>query len=462
MPRSPLRPSAAIALAVLAASAATAVACRGTLSRAPEPVIHVERLPVDTIRHDTVAGDTAFPMMPAPAPARTVSSAPIRVLVAGAASSAEIVATGRWTAIGRDGSSLAAGADDAHWVVSMRGGRVRLANIDDGRASSLESPLTIRALDARSRVIANGKAYRGELLVVASGDELVVVNRLPIEEYLRGVVPLEIGERQAGERAAVEAQAIAARSYAYTHLAPSRRFDVRATVDDQVYGGAGAERPVSDAAVAATAGQVLRYAGRIADTPYHSTCGGMTAEPGEVWTGEAGAPYLRRVDDHIPGSRRAYCDISPRYDWVREMSGDAIGAAVTRYLKSRGATRAIGTARALRIESRTPSGRVGSLAIEGSEGETTLRGNAIRYALRAAGGELLNSTYFSIESSGSSVEAGGGGERGGRRRFTLRGHGYGHGIGMCQWGAIGRARAGQDAVTILQTYYPGTSVGIVQ
>jgi stage II sporulation protein D len=340
----------------------------------------------------------------------------------------------------------------------MRGGRVRLANIDDGRSSSLESPVTIRALDAQSRVIANGKAYRGELLVVASGDELIVVNRLPIEENLRGEVPLEIGERQASERAAVEAQAIAARSYAWTHLAPSQRFDVRATVDDQVYGGAGAERPVSDAAVAATAGQVLRYAGRIADTPYHSTCGGMTAEPGEVWTGEGGAPYLRRVDDHIPGSRRAYCDISPRYDWVREMSGEEIGAAVSRYLKSRGGARGIGTARALRIESRTPSGRVGSLAIEGSEGETTLRGNAIRYALRVAGGELLNSTYFSIESSGSS-----GGEGGrGSRRFTLRGHGYGHGIGMCQWGAIGRARAGQDAVTILQTYYPGTSVGIVQ
>jgi stage II sporulation protein D len=180
----------------------------------------------------------------------------------------------------------------------------------------------------------------------------------------------------------------------------------------------------------------------------------MTAEPGEVWTGESGAPYLQRVDDHIPGSRRAYCDISPRYDWTREMSGEEIGSGVTRYLKSRGGSQRIGTAQALHIESRTPSGRVGTLAIEGSDGETTLRGNAIRYALRVAGGELLNSTYFSIESTGSS--------RTGGRRFTLHGHGYGHGIGMCQWGAIGRARAGQDAVTILQTYYPGTSVGYVQ
>lgn len=454
MPRSRLPCSAGVAALILAAAA-----CRGTLNRAPEPVIHVDRLPVDTIRRDTVrrdtiAGDTAFPMMPGPA--RRVVGTAIRVLVANAAASASLAATGRWAIEDAEGRSTAVGDDGGHWSVAMQGGRLRLANTDNGRVSSMASPLSIRSLDEGSPLRASGRAYRGELLVVASGDEVIVVNRLPIEEYLRGVVPLEIGDRQAGEHAAVEAQAIAARSYAYTHLAPSQRFDVRATVDDQVYGGVAAERPVSDAAVAATAGEVLRYAGRIADTPYHSTCGGMTAEPSEVWTGEGGAPYLRRVDDHIPGSRRSYCDISPRFDWTREMSGEEIGAAVTRYLHSRGSSTEIGTARALRIESRTPSGRVGTLTIDGSEGQTTLRGNAIRYALRVAGGELLNSTYFSIEASGPGRSAAG------ERRFTLRGRGYGHGIGMCQWGAIGRARAGQDAATILQTYYPGTSVGNVQ
>jgi stage II sporulation protein D (peptidoglycan lytic transglycosylase) len=454
MPRLRFRRStSAGATLVAGALLATAIACRGTLNRAPEPVVVVSTVPADTARRDTVAADTAFPMMPAPG--RQVISAPIRVLVANAAPTASIGATGRWSAIDRDGSSLAAGDDDAQWTVAVRSGRLRLSGGRGGSASSLESPLTIRALDATSRVVVNGRAYRGELLVLSSGDEVIVVNRLPIEDYLRGVVPLEIGERQASEHAAVEAQAIAARSYAYTHRSLAERFDVRATVDDQVYGGAGAERAVSDAAVAATAGAVLRYAGRIADTPYHSTCGGMTAEPSEVWTGESGAPYLRRVDDHIPGSRRAYCDISPRYEWTREMTGAEVGAAVTRYLRSRGSSVQIGVARSLSVESRTPSGRVGTLAVDGSAGETTLRGNAIRYALKVAGGELLNSTYFSIESSGSSRSAAG-------RHFTLHGHGYGHGIGMCQWGAIGRARAGQDAVTILQTYYPGTSVGIAE
>lgn len=340
MPLSAPQRKAVVATAVLLAAAG----CRGALTRSPEPVIHVDRLPVDTVRHDTIAGDTAFPTMPAPA--RIVSGTPIRVLVASASLSVSIAATGSWLAIDRNGSAIAAGADGARWSIAVRGGRLRLTDPDGGRALAPDGPVSVRAADATARVLVNGRSYRGELLVIASGDEVIVVNRIRIEDYLRGVVALEIGERQPGERAAVEAQAIAARSYAYTHLAPAQRFDVRATVDDQVYGGADAERPVSDAAVDATAGQVLRYAGRIADTPYHSTCGGMTAEVGEVWTGESGAPYLRRVDDHIPGTRRAYCDISPRYEWTREMTGDEIGAAVTRYLHSRGGGQFIGTARA--------------------------------------------------------------------------------------------------------------------
>lgn len=449
MKRSRLRRRASIAAALLVAAAA----CRGALSRAPEPVIRADRLPVDTIRRDTVAGDTAFPMMPAPA--RQSAGAPIRVLLSSAAPSASVAASGRWMIADADGRSIDDGPDGGSWSITVRGGRLRIADTRDGSARWGSGAIAVRATDLSSRVVVNGRSYRGEMVVLASGNDVVVVNRLPIEEYLRGVVPLEIGERQPAERAAVEAQAIAARSYAYTHLAPQQRFDVRATVDDQVYGGASAERPVADAAVLATAGQVLRYAGRIADTPYHSTCGGTTAETGEVWTGESGAPYLRRVDDHIPGTGRAWCDISPRYEWTRELSAEEAGAAVTRYLRSRGGSETIGAVRAMTVKSRTPSGRVGTLSIEGSEGETTLRGNTIRYALRVAGGELVNSTYFSVESSGS-----GGGTRG--RRFILRGRGYGHGIGMCQWGAIGRARAGQDAVTILQTYYPGTSVGIVQ
>ena len=443
MPRLARRRSALAAL-VLAGAIAS---CRGALSRGPAPEEPAARPPRDTIRRDTVVGDTSFPMMPGPG--RRVSGASIRVAIALNIPAARITGNGRWALLDPEGAAVTAAGTGERWALSARGNRIRAVREDDGWSVSVGAPVVLRPIENGARLSLGPREYRGELLVWADDDRLAVVNRLPIEEYLRGVVPLEIGERAPGERAAVEAQAIAARSYAYTHLAPAQRFDVRSTVDDQVYGGVSAERPLSDAAVAATQGQVLRYEGRIAATPYHSTCGGSTAEPGEVWNGEGGAPYLRRVSDRIPGTERYYCDPSPRFEWKRSMDRDEISRAVTSYLRGRGSRAVVGAVRSLRVDTRTPSGRVGTLVIETAGGdETTLRGNEIRYALRQPGGELLNSTYFSVE-------------RAGRDAFVLRGRGYGHGIGMCQWGAIGRARAGEDAATILRTYYPGTSVGFV-
>jgi stage II sporulation protein D len=445
MPRSARRRSALAAIALAGAIAS----CRGALSRAPAPEPPVTREP-PLARGDTTLGDTAFPMMPGPG--RRARGAPIRVAVATAATNARIVGSGRWTLLDREGAAITVAGTGERWSLAARSGRIRAVREDDGWSVSVDAPAVLRPVEEGARLSMGTREYRGELAAWADGDALTIVNRLPIEDYLRGVVPLEIGERAPGEIAAVEAQAIAARSYAYAHLSPSQRFDVKSTVDDQVYGGVNAERPLSDAAVVATEGQVLRYEGRLADTPYHSTCGGSTAEPGEVWNGENGAPYLRRVSDRIPGSDRYYCDPSPRFEWKRSFSGDEIAAAVSRYLRGRGSKAVVGTVRSVRVDSRTGSGRVGTLVLESFTGdETRLRGNEIRYALRQPGGELLNSTYFSVERGG----------HGGRDEFVLRGRGYGHGIGMCQWGAIGRARAGQDAATILRTYYPGTSVGTV-
>ncbi|MFI5310224.1 MAG: hypothetical protein ACHQQ3_03255, partial [Gemmatimonadales bacterium] len=110
--------------------------------------------------------------------------------------------------------------------------------------------------------------------------------------------------------------------------------------------------------------------------------------------------------------------------------------------------------RGVLVESRTPSGRVGRLAITTDAGRYELRGNDIRYVLRPSGGEILNSTYFTVETEAR--------RDGSLARLIVRGNGYGHGIGMCQWGAIGRARAGQTARTILAAYYPGTTVGPIQ
>jgi stage II sporulation protein D len=354
-------------------------------------------------------------------------------------------APSRWQLVDRTGAVGSGGDSGARTVVSLAGDVIRVGDARGGAA-----PMTLSS--SGGIVSVNGKRYRGDLLLSPADSGLVVVNRLDIEAYLRGVVPREMGIRGDNERAALEAQAVAARSYAVVRLHnASRAYDLAATTSDQVYGGVEAENALADAAVAATEALVLMYDGRIVNAPYSSTCGGSTAEPSEVWRSR-NEPFLQRVSDRIPGSDRFYCDIAPRFRWERSWRHDTLTAIVERYLRSYAQVPAgpVGSVRGLSVEGRTPSGRVAAINLETDRGRYRLQGNDIRYVLRSPGGELLNSTYFSPE-----IVAGSDGRL---SRLTIRGLGYGHGIGMCQWGAIGRARAGQDFRTILRTYFPGTDV----
>jgi SpoIID/LytB domain len=146
---------------------------------------------------------------------------------------------------------------------------------DGASTSRFSGPFLVRASSAGTFIMYEGKRYRGELVISQGDNGLLVVNRLGVESYLRGVVPLEIGDRKPGEEAAVQAQAVAARSYSYIHMqdAGNRGFDMYGSTQDQVYGGVDAEKPMSDDAVSSTHGMVVRYAGRIINTPYSSTCG---------------------------------------------------------------------------------------------------------------------------------------------------------------------------------------------
>jgi stage II sporulation protein D len=301
----------------------------------------------------------------------------------------------------------------------------------------------------------DGKRYRGEIALHARVGAIVVVNRLPVEDYLRGVVPLEIGARRtADEFAAIAAQAVAARSYTYIRISgdSSRPFDLGTTVMDQVYGGADAEMPLADSAVAITRGEVLTFAGRTVNAPYSSTCGGSTAAATELWQRTADEPYLVPVSDRIPGTERYYCDESPRFRWTRTVDRHTLGVMLDRHLRAYVTVPAggAGNVRAVEVEGRTQTDRVRALTFITTRGRYTVRGNDVRFVLREPGGEIVNSTYFIVESER--------GADGALARLVLRGGGYGHGVGMCQWGAIGRARAGQDYRTILQAYYPGTTI----
>ena len=284
------------------------------------------------------------------------------------------------------------------------------------------------------------KRYRGTIEYVSDVGGLAVINRVDLEDYLRGVLPGEIGSRDPRDRAALQAQAVAARSYAAARMGERRGvYDVTATVADQVYGGMNAERPETDEAVRATRGLVLTWGDRIITAPYHSHGGPMTAGAGEVFWRRGSEPYLRPVDDRAPGGG-CYCDASGARGWERRFTRLEIRQLLAQYGRDVGIA-AAGDVRAVSILARGPSNRVITLAIQTAEGTTQVQGNDIRYVFRT-NGAILPSTNFSIEFDGNVL--------------VVRGVGNGHGVGMSQWGAIGRARAGQDARSILAAYYPGT------
>jgi stage II sporulation protein D len=394
---------------------------------------------------------------------------PVRIALSTSDESARVGGSGSWRIYDRNSSNLLVkGSSGESMKIEPRGSQMVVVKSDGSPTSRHSGPFLVRATTPGSFVMYEGKRYRGELVVTPNDGGVLVVNRLGVESYLRGVVPLEIGDRKPGEEAAIEAQAVAARSYTYIHMSESsaRAFDMYSSIQDQAYGGVDAEKPMPDAAVASTRDMVLKYAGRIINTPYHSTCGGQTTAVSEVWWRQPDQPYLQPVSDQIPGTDKYYCDISGRFRWTATFDQDQLRASLEKYLGtvtqaseppvtvSASAPRlSLGRITGFRIEGRTPSDRVRQVSIQTERGNYVVRGNDVRFILRTPGGGLLNSTYFTAETTSDGT--------GGISSLVLKGGGYGHGIGMCQFGAIGRARAGQDYRTILTTYYPGTTVSRV-
>lgn len=386
-----------------------------------------------------------------PGAVRDVGDVTIRVLLSSGLATPRVASPGGLTLTNEESGFVGRAGRNETWRIERSGRRLRAVSGSGSDAPWIDGQLVVRPLDAALLTVGD-KRYRGDVALSAGDSGIFVVNIVKIDDYLRGVVPLEIGTKATGDSAAIQAQAVAARSYAFIHLAPSRLYDVVASVADQVYGGADVETPVASAAVESTRTLVLKYAGRVVNAPYHSTCGGRTAAASEIWR-SADEPYLQSVSDQIPGTGRSYCDIAPRFRWTRTLDADALNAALEQYLARYTSVpgRVLGAARAVTVASHTTSGRVGTLTFTTDRGNFLVRGNDIRFVLRPVGGEILNSTSFSVEPTTSA--------EGVLTRITIRGTGYGHGVGMCQWGAIGRARAGQDFGSILRAYYPGTTVG---
>ena len=381
---------------------------------------------------------------PIPGPEPTGREPDVRVGLSVGAGGLTVAGEGRLVASQREAPAFRLGPGES---VSLRPDGLGLV-VDGGSATGRYERLTFVSLDDGRFVTVDGRAYRGVLEVFAGSGGITAVNVVPLEAYLAGVVNAEMGRRAPNEGAALEAQAVIARTYALRNLGKSAAsgFDLVAGVTDQAYGGIASETAEGRDAVRATRGEVMTYDGELIVPFYHSTCGGSTAAPEEAFRTVRSTPYLRPVSDrHGDG---AYCDISPRFSWSVEWDGPTLRRILRQTVPSTIGVDAeqVDEIHDLRERRRGPSGRVAELRIGVSGGEIPVFGPDVRAVLQTPDGRMLGSTLIQLAAER---------REGVVAHLRVEGRGWGHGVGMCQWGAVGRARAGQSAKTILETYFPG-------
>ncbi|MBF0171681.1 MAG: SpoIID/LytB domain-containing protein [Nitrospinae bacterium] len=272
-----------------------------------------------------------------------------------------------------------------------------------------------------------GRSYRGEMRIVRNGRELAVVNHVDLEDYVAGVIGVEMSPTWPLE--SLKAQAVASRSYVAVQMTRPRGadWDVCATVASQVYRGLERESGLVRQAVTETGGIVALYNGAVAETFFHSSAGGRTSTLSEAWNGKD-RPYLvSTVADHEGGA--------PFVRWRVGLSGSHI----REQLAKRGIR--VGAIRSINPSKFTKSGRVATLRIVHDRGEIKMSAGRFREMI---GQTTLRSSRFSVSRK--------------KGQFVFVGNGFGHGVGMSQFSARGMALKGATFDEIVTHFYAGVSL----
>jgi stage II sporulation protein D len=282
------------------------------------------------------------------------------------------------------------------------------------------------------------RSYPGALRVTVRRGALSLVNEAPFERYVEGVLA---GECPAlFHREAIRAMAIACRSYAFR-----RAFRNGAELCDeehcQVYAGVGGVRSSIREAVRDTEGLCALYQGEVIDAVHSADCGGWTEDSEAAWKSGRAVPYLRAVEDAPAPGGPSYCGVNRRHAWSLELPRARLQALLGKPAPEV----------TLQILEMTPSGRARRLRLgppaaeEGCVDPARCRVFDGEEWRRAVGPAEVRSLRFRVRRMEKGVE--------------LRGEGYGHGVGLCQFGAQGMARGGADAAAILRHYYAGIDIG---
>jgi stage II sporulation protein D len=333
----------------------------------------------------------------------------------------------------RDGEGSAV-VVDGPVAISAAGGQVRI-----GERSAESFRLKGEALRVQSSRVP--REYPGALVVTAARGGLVVTNECSLERYTEGVL---VGECPAlFHPQAIRAMAIAARSYCFRKAFMSRA-ELCDTVHCQVYRGvAGVKESIRDA-VRDTCGQCALYDGEVIDAVYCSDCGGFTEANENAWKGTRPVPYLRSVEDAPEPQGEPYCAVNRSHRWTLALTRQRLLSLLGKHASEV----------SLQVVDTTESGRVRRLRLAPGKGENedaaeTASGSGRTFCgeewRRLLGLSAVKSLKFEIKAAGSGIE--------------LEGSGFGHGVGLCQFGANGMARQGAGAAEILKHYYTGITVG---
>jgi stage II sporulation protein D len=282
----------------------------------------------------------------------------------------------------------------------------------------VKSPLIVESTTGSLTI--NNTQYRGMIEVRSALGTLIAINIVKMEDYLSSVVPSEVSTSWDSE--ALKAQAVAARTYAYYNILHKNTelFDLDATTNFQVYKGVTSENEHTTEAVKTTSGEIMTYENQPIVAFFHSTCGGTTADNTTVWNGES-LPYL-------VGRTCPYCKASPYYRWEENIPISEISSYIAERYEG------IGKIKGLSFNRK--NGRVVEAVVRHDGGMMKISGNDFRMAMPE---KRLKSMYFESKKIGKSIE--------------FEGKGWGHGVGMCQYGSKGMAEKGKSYKDILSYYF---------
>ena len=352
-----------------------------------------------------------------PATTRVENVPNVRVLLGSRSSDATVTSTANMVVLNGSNGQASTISANRGTSVGVRGGKIAV----NGKA--IDSVVTLKPANSNAPFLFEGKGYRGGLTLHANNGKMMVINSVPLEDYLYGVVPQEVVP--SWPAAALEAQAVAARTYALHTMEENKGklYDVSMSTDHQVYNGVSGETRATTNAVNKTKGMVMLYNQRPINALFHSDGGGYTEDSVNVWGSDV--PYLKGVKDFSTGTSTS--------NWTVTTSRQALES------KLNAASKGVGKLKSIQLtplgkpgqqtSDRGVSGRIKSATFIGTSGKTTIDGDSLRSILG------LKSTLFDFyvnHNPANSVGKAYHNFTGSNDTVYIKGHGWGHGLGMSQ------------------------------